>query len=522
MRSRSLPPAASALVALACSLGCGAGAPGEEVPAAVDGAPAGPDADLPPDALERDAAVEVDLDTLGLSVPVDFVGMSLEVPLVGSYLGRAPDQLNGMFLQLLRNLGPGTLRVGGATTDTSCWRTSPGAALPAGCAIEISANALRIIARSMDETGWRALLGVDLGHYSPGTALDFARDGVAAAFAGELRGKLLGLQFGHEPNLYASQARRGAGYDHPDFTGEWNAYADAIAGEASTAWIRTAGPTYGARSSWFAHLSAFLTAAGSRLSGPVTVHDAPLSGCGGAPAPTVGDLLAEETMYESRKRITLAAETAVAAGAELQLDQVTSVQCNGQDGVSNTFASAVWGVDYALSMVASGASRVNFHNASGAYYDPVVSSEQETSPGQWSYSTRVLPLYYGMLLASRAAGGRLVPARVTDGELALSVHAVRAPDGAVLVYLVNRDLEAGGQVAVSPSAVRGAARAITLRAPSLTARAEEVSLGGAQVDGGTGVIAEPAAEEVPVASARGTYVVDVPHASVVLLVIPAG
>jgi hypothetical protein len=45
-----------------------------------------------------------------------------------------------------------------------------------------------------------------------------------------------------------------------------------------------------------------------------------------------------------------------------------------------------------------------------------------------------------MLLASRAGGGRLLEARVTESGFPLAAHAVRAADGTTLVYLVNKSV----------------------------------------------------------------------------------
>lgn len=476
------------------------------------------DADpLEPD-LERDATVRVDLERERATIAPDLVGLSLEYDLVGPYLGRTTDQLNGVFLQLLTNLGRGTLRVGGSTTDTGCWRTSAGATLPESCGLEITASSLRVIAATMGEVDWRALLGVNLNRYSPATALDFARDGVVPAFGGDLS-RLVGLQFGNEPNQYVVQGRRPTGYDHPDFVEEWNAYADAIAGEASTAALPAVGPAYGTRNSWSALVSDFIKGTGSKLGGVVALHDYPLSNCGDV-APGIDRLLDEEAVASSVERVASVAEIVGPLGTELQVDQSGSISCNGVDGVTNTFASALWTVDYVLSLARAGARRVNFHTRRGSYYDAIVAESQGPTDGVYTYSTRVLPMYYAMVLVARASGGRLLDVE-TDASFALKAHAVRAADGSTLVYLVNKDMSGGGAVAVTPSAARGAATAIRLEAPALDARADAVTLGGQQVDGSTGMIAAPASESVEPATARGTYLVDVPHSSAVLLVIPA-
>ena len=504
------------LLPMALALACGAGSLDPDD--GDDGDQGGSaDAGIDDADLARDVTVVVDLGQLGRTLPEDFVGLSIEYPLVGPYLGRDPAQLNPAFQRLLENLGTGVLRIGGGTTDTSCWRTEVGAPLPSGCTIEISANALRIIAKTMQETGWRAILGVDLNHYSASTALDYARDGIGPAFTG---GGLYALEFGNEPNLYVAQGRRPSSYTHDAFIKEWKAYADAIHGNASTSSMRFVGPAYGARSPWFDLLPAFLSSAGDRLAGgAVSIHDYPLTRCNGE-VHTVEDLMADGAIAESAKKESKAAEAAAMSGAGLIVDQAGSISCNGTDGVSNRFASALWGLDFLLTLAEAGADRIDFHNQAGSYFDPIVSTESQED-GKWVYATRVLPIYYAMLLASRAGGGRLLDARVTESSFAVSAHAVRAADGTTLVYLINKDTSAGGAVAVTPSEARGAASAIRLRAPDLSAGAGEVTLGDRKVDEGSGKIADPDTEEMPVASTSGTYLVDLPVASAVLLVIPA-
>ncbi len=506
----------TSLLAIAASLLIGCSSGSLEDDAEGDGA-GGADGGIDDGDLARDATVLVDLGDLGRSVPADLVGLSLEYTLVGSYLGREPGQLNSTFKRLLRNLGTGTLRIGGGSTDTACWRTSTGTPLPAGCSIEISSNSLRIVAKTMQETGWRAILGVDLNHYSPATALDYARDGVAVAFAD---GGLFGLQFGNEPNLYAAQNRRPETYDHADFIAEWKAYADAIHGESSTAAMRFLGPVYGARSAWFELLPSFLAGTADQLDAGVSVHDYPLTRCSGE-THTVGDLMAPAAVAESGARVSISAQAAAVTGAELMIDQSGSISCGGTDGVSNRFASALWGLDYLLTLAEAGASRVDFHNSLGSFFDPIVSTESQVD-GKWLYSTRVLPLYYAMLLASRAGGGRLLAAQVSESSFPVMAHAVQAADGTTLVYLINKSPDgAGGRVAVTPSEVRGTAAAIELRAPDLEAGAGEVTLGNKKVDEETGAIGPPNADEVPVASRSGSYLVELAPSSAVLLVIPA-
>jgi len=474
-----------------------------------------PDAGTDPD-IDTVARVEVDLevDEKAVAIPSDFVGFSLELTSVGSYLGRSPAQLNAAFLQLMRNLGPGILRLGGNSTDDGCWRIGSGS-LPDDCTFEVSPNALAIIAAAMKETGWRALVGVNLAIYSSSRALAFARDGVAVAFSGDKAGGLLGLEIGNEPNLYDYRGDRPDGYSHDDFISEWVSYGNALASDPATAEFSLAGPAYARMSSWYAYLADFIASA-ERLD-LVTAHDYPLQTCSGDD-PTLAQLVRRELVTDTGKRVASWVDTAAAAGRRVLVGETNSVACRGQDGVSNVFGSALWGLDHVLTIGAAGAASVNLHMARTAFYDPVVSAESDDDgDGTYSYAVRVLPLYYAMLLASRADGGQVIAARVAEGDLDLTVHAVRRGD-LTLVYLINRD-EAGGTVKLTPSERAGTATGLLLDAPALASRVDEVTLGGVQVDGATGRLPDEDTSELEPSAGTGSYFVELPPTSAVLVTI---
>ena len=485
--------------------------------------------DAAPDAVSPDAAPGVDPDVsavavvrianehLGAEVPLDFIGLSVEYTSVGSYLGRVPDQLNPAFIELLANLGDGVLRIGGNSQDDGCWRTSPGEVLPSACTFEVSLNALQIVSAAVREAGWRAIMGVNMSVYSPSRALDFARDGVAVAFSGPASNRLVALELGNEPNLYTNRGSRPASYTHGDSVAEWIAYHDALQADATTATMPSAGPAYARMSIWYDLLETFVTSTGDGL-GLITVHEYPLQDCLGE-TPTIAELLSPELMAGTRERISSLVNVGATHGKLVRVAESNSVACRGHDGVSNVFASALWALDHLLTIAETGAVGANLHNAKDGFYDPIVS--QESGPdanGNWSYSTRVLPSYYGMLLASRVAGATLLTSEVEQTDVALVSHAARAPDRTVLVYLINKDLAGrGGTVKVTPSTRLGTAQAITLAAPSLEAHAEDVTLGGVQIEDATGRLPVPEMVSLEPTAGTGSYLIDVPAATAVLL-----
>lgn len=508
------------LALLAVLAACGASARDEAGPdaaggdgAAIDAAP-GQDPDI-----ETVARVEVDVavSAKSVAIPSDFVGFSLELTSVGGYLGRYPDQLNAVFLRLMKNLGAGILRLGGNSTDDGCWRTSSGSPLPEGCTFEVSPNLLAIVAAAMKETGWRALVGVNLAEYSTSRALAMARDGVAAAFAGDRAGGLLGLELGNEPNLYDYRGDRPDGYTHDQFVSEWAGYASALATDRRTAAMRLAGPAYSRMSSWFAFLDDFLAGATPERVGLVTAHDYPLQTCSGDD-PTLDQLMRRELVIDTGKRVESWVATAAPAGEEVLVAETNSVACRGQDGVSNVFGSALWGLDHMLTIAAAGAASVNLHVARSAFYDPVVSEESDADgDGTYSYAVRVLPLYYAMWMASRASGGKVAAGRVIDAGIDLAAHAVLRGD-TLLVFLINRD-EEGGTVKVTPSERAGAASLTILDAPALDARVAEVRLGGSQIDGATGELPAPDTTALDPSAGTGSYFVELPPTSAAILAV---
>ena len=469
--------------------------------------------------IQTVARVEVDIDdgdAKSVAIPSDFVGFSLELTSIGAYLGRYPDQLNGVFLQMMKNLGSGVLRLGGNSTDDGCWRTASGP-LPEGCTFEVTPNGLAIVAAAMKATGWRALIGVNLAEYSSTRALAFARDGIAAAFSGDKAGGLFGLEFGNEPNLYDYRGDRPDGFTHDQFVEEWVTYANALSTDRRTAGFRLAGPAYARMSSWFAYLGEFVAGATPERVDLITAHDYPLQTCSGDD-PTLDQLMRPELVADTAKRVRSWVEVAAQSQKPLLVGETNSVACRGQDGVSNVFGSALWGLDHMLTIAAAGAASVNLHVARDAFYDAVVSQESDSDgDGTYSYAVRELPLYYAMLMASRASGGRVSGARVVEGELALAVHAVRRGDS-LLVYLINRDQE-GGTVKVTPSERAGAASALLLDAPELTSRVADVRLGDSQIDLATGELPATDTTQLDPSDGTGSWFVELPPTSAVLLTI---
>ncbi|MGH9507699.1 MAG: hypothetical protein ACRD13_12310, partial [Terriglobales bacterium] len=127
------------------------------------------------------ARFQVAVNRPGRRIPRGFAGFSIEVDAASRlYLGPAGAP-NLVFYQLMKNLGAATLRIGGNSTDDSCWRPAR-APHPQGCHFTIQRADVRGFAQASAATGWGVIVGVNLAQNDPAWAAGYAA-AVARAFA---------------------------------------------------------------------------------------------------------------------------------------------------------------------------------------------------------------------------------------------------------------------------------------------------------------------------------------------------
>ena len=112
-------------------------------------------------------------------------------------------------------------------------------------------------------------------------------------------------------------------------------------------------------------------------------------------------------------------------------------ECNsfyngGASGVSDSYASALWVIDYLFDCALGGAVGVNFHGGgNGTGYTPIADS------GGAVVAAR--PEYYGILLFTLAGQGTLYTTQLSAAGLNATAYAVKTSSGLNLV-IVNKDL----------------------------------------------------------------------------------
>lgn len=350
--------------------------------------------------------VTVDVTTLGAQIAPSFTGLSFEMSALknSGYF----DAGNPVFVNLVKGLGTGLLRIGGNSAD------------------RIGTPKTSDIDRTFGfaaATGWKLMFALDLGDDNLSAAVEEARY-VYSKYASQLEC----LEIGNEPDLYRTNGLRDSTYSYTDFRKEFDRYYDSIRVAVPGAII--SGPADGANTdAWTVPFAKdekgrirWLTQHYYKM-GPPT-----------SPNVTV-DRLLNGNMGILSQAETMRAAVKINGLPGYRISECNSVFGGGKMGVSNTFGSALWGLDYMYTLAEQGAVGVNFHGGGAGAYTPIAYSNG-------TFSAR--PLYYGMLLFAQASNGRILNANIQGADsIRLSVHVLSGDDTkslrGVRMILINRD-----------------------------------------------------------------------------------
>lgn len=411
------------------------------------------------------------------------VGLSLEADEIGT---RDLNAAHRSLVGLMRMLGPGVLRLGGNSLDYSWW-TSAGESPPSWATSVVTPDYISMLHGLLLATGWRAILGLDLGHFDPSRAANEAA--VATRILGS---SLLGFEIGNEPNDYGHPlvGLRPSSYSASDYLQEISAYAAAMRGAVPS--LRLYGPDLGTPPS-----AEWLTAIASAINQPFavitqhyypTTYSLPRGACQGTPIPTALELLSPEV----RERENAALRTILAAGQLAKRETVISetnatASCDASGGpaTSPVFASALWSLDWVLRAASAGITGLDFHGYFGRcapHAGSPVCAPSATDEARGEVTAR--PEYYGLLAARQLEGGAFVPVSIMnegawpDLTAYATVHA-----RSVLTVAIDNLGGAGPIPLVLKAPGYRSARGATLAAASVDAT-EGVSFGHASFGAG--------------------------------------
>ena len=425
----------------------------------------------------------------GRTVSSGLVGLSFET--LQMHDTRYFSASNEALIGLLRRLNPaGVLRIGGNSSDFSAWSGYTGALPPMPQLPNavfkrpymVTPEQLANLAGFLDATGWRLVFGVNLRRGSPEMAAELAE-----AVQRAVGDRLQAIQIGNEPSLY--KHADGSAFSYDEYMALWRKTARAIRQRVHAP---IAGPDTSNEIDWvlkFARDADDIVA--------LTHHYYR----GGAPAPTttVAQMLAGDPGFISQAEQV--AKVAAAKKLPFLLTEANSYWGGGKLGVSNTFASALWGGDFALACAQAGVDGINIHSGTLSVLEASLNKNVATAPNGANLKQRLdaisgrytpiagdvgqgwypRPLYYGLLLAQQFGGARFVSAELAANGANLTAYAADR-NGQRLIALFNKDLQRDVTVQVQLGVPASKLRLWRLEADAIDA-IHDVRLAGSEVAG---------------------------------------
>ncbi|HXP98864.1 MAG TPA: hypothetical protein VN845_02220 [Solirubrobacteraceae bacterium] len=393
----------------------------------------------------------------GRPVSQRFLGLSFEVQALAQ-LGQ--DAYSGNLVRLLRSLGPGMLRFGGITADENVAWVDSQTPRPAWATSTIGPAQMSALGVLAHRSGWQVLLTVGMAHYEPQAA---AREVAEARRA--LGPYLAAVEIGNEPNAYGSHGFREPPWLAQGYEEQVSNYREAI--DALTPGVPIAGPDVsgaGAFAEWgdeeaLAQKPVLLTG-----------HHYPL-GCAQIPAPSIETLLSAAIRGAAATSLNTYLTVANLYGIPMRIDEANTVSCGGVEGISDTFASALWATGYITQAMAAGAAGINLQgnptNCIG--YTPLCAPDP-TAAAEGALSAE--PEWYALLLAKSLIGYRPLATTISaEGSPNLVAAAFSGPGRSLKVMLADDEPPGATplEVRFEVGAGMGAAEVLRLTAPAQNA-----------------------------------------------------
>jgi hypothetical protein len=407
-------------------------------------------------------SLSLDFTHPGPAIPDDFAGLSYETKremsdVQGNYYFTAQ---NLPLIKIFETIGIKNLRIGGNTVDSS----------KVGIPVQADIDNLFQFAQAADT---KVIYSFRMNH---GDAAASATQ--AKYIADNYHTNLLCFSIGNEPDIFV--------HSYSSYLKEWRPIYDAI--NQAVPGAKYCGPSLTSNAQPWAHDFArdffpsgrilyvtqheYAGGAGGKVENPIHGRDLLLS-------PAWHDIY--QLYYD--KFVPPLEEM----GVPYRLEEANNFYNGGAKDVNDTFASALWGVDYLYWWAAHGSQGINFHNGDE------VAAGQNLTPCRYASFTSVPggyfahPLSYGIKLFNLGSHGRLIPSTLTPDATAPDInivsYAVLEADKTLDVTLINKEHNAGARdalVTIQTAAMSFAkARIMTLKAPQNDAAAKDgVTLGG--------------------------------------------
>ncbi|KIL60002.1 glycoside hydrolase family 79 protein [Amanita muscaria Koide BX008] len=363
-----------------------------------------------------------------------FFGFSIEMSVVDEVLGRSSQRINVPFLNLMANLvrrsGRVNIRVGGNTQETAVMvqNTTSGELLEkdyentkgtTNSPPIVYKEDLLYLLRNISQTiNVRWFLGIPFNATNP-YRLDIMEKGQTI-----LRDYLLGLQAGNEPDLYAYMRKRPSNYGPMDYFGDFGSLVyqlnrDFLVLNRTMLMGPSVSAAWSPETMWN---TGFLTSYSQYL-GFLTFERYPNNNCaqfgvGSSrdPQQLLSSYLAHNFTTSFVAPYINSTNIAQQIGKPVIMLETNTASCGGFNGISNSFAAALWALDYGLQMAYVNFTMAMFHvGGRNVYYNPFTApATNESSFRQWTIG----PVYYSALvMAETLSNGSQVLDITTSANL---------------------------------------------------------------------------------------------------------
>jgi hypothetical protein len=434
--------------------------------------------------------IHIDTATIVGKIPEDFVGFGYETSAVaqkGFFSGK-----NSRMINLYRNLGRhGLIRIGGNVSDHTRFVSdgTPQARTEREVTV-INQENLRNLGDFVRATGWHVMWGLNLG---TGTKEQAADEAVAVDRA--LGPNLQSFEIGNEVDLMRKYAK-----DYDAYHAAYLEYKAAIRAKLPHAVF--SGPDVAGS---LGFVEKFVTAESADMA--LATHHYYRGGAHD-PRSTMQRLLTRDDAFEAR--LEQLRTLCTAHHVNYRINEVNSFFGGGKEGVSDTFASALWCLDYMFDLAAHGCNGVNMEtdiNQLGfiSYYSPIIHNASGVCSAR--------PEYYGILAFAMAGHGKLLKTSVDKGDINLTAYSTKDDHGTIYLTVINKDLTQDASIECRLPEGHGIVEVYRLRSPSIGAKAGVIFGGDAVAEDGTWTNATPESATVNDQIARTTA----PHAGAAVL-----
>lgn len=357
--------------------------------------------------------------------------------------------------ELVAALDQPALRFGGNSVDRRVFWTSRDETAPDWATTTLRPADLDRLARFTRATKTTVTLTVNLGHYDPERAADFAYRAHSA-----LGDALVGIAIGNEPNGFNLESQpqlriRTDSWGPEAYLTEATAYADAILARTPDAPLIGPGAYDGAWLQTFAQASLPNTVA-------LTQHWYPLWSCDGLSepraAPEVDNLTSPWLHQRAAAILGIGLSHARKAQLPLWLEETGPTSCPGTNPTSRTHAQALWTVDYLLQAAQLGVGRAALHSAlapcdGGPPMSTVCTQASTSEPNHAGDRVIGQPSWLALDFLAQTRSGAIAAASVSGSDRTYA-YTITDASGIDLVIVDLRDPAAVGS---SPLRIEGLA-----------------------------------------------------------------